>query len=130
VLEGGLHAWEDKKYPVARGGGVLPADGKALYARHCATCHQLDGRGMPGHYPALAGNGLTTMRDGRALVLVVLEGLKPARTAANLNPAQMPGFWKALTDAELAEIATYVRTSWGNQAGPVTVDQVKTIRGK
>src|SRR5690348_10970703 len=87
VMEGGLHAWENKHYPTERG-GVSTMDAKALYGRHCATCHQPDGQGMKGHYPALAGNGLVTMRDARPLVLVVLEGLKPARTGANLNPAQ------------------------------------------
>jgi mono/diheme cytochrome c family protein len=130
VIVGGLHAWEAQHYAVERMGAAGAVDGKTLYGRHCATCHQPDGHGMPGHYPALAGNGLVTMRDSRALLLVTLEGLKPARTAANLNPAQMPGFWHALSDAELAAIATYVRSSWGNQAAPVSEADVKAVRGK
>ena len=129
-----MTAWEDAGYPVVRASAkpaAVPTSGKTLYAQHCATCHQLDGRGMPGHYPALAGNGVATMADPRALVLVTLNGLRPAPAASGApKPAEMPGFAAQLNDAEIASILTFVRSQWGNRAGKVTPADVRAMRTK
>ena len=42
----------------------------------------------------------------------------------------MPSFAWKLTDAEIADVATYVRNSWGNQASAVRETQVEELRGK
>jgi mono/diheme cytochrome c family protein len=125
-----MHAWDDKGYPMARPSKAAKAkiDATTLYGRHCATCHQVDGRGMGGHYPALAGNGVVTMADPRALILVMLDGLTPGPTAQDAHPPAMPPFWSTLTDEEAATIATYVRSQWGNHAPAVKPSEVKALR--
>lgn len=128
VLLGGMRAWEDKGYPMTRSAERAQVDGQVLYGRHCATCHQLEGQGMGGHYPALAGNAVTRMADPRALILVMLDGLTPGPTAKEPNPPAMPPFWSTLSDEEAAMIATYVRSSWGNHAGAVKPSEVKALR--
>jgi mono/diheme cytochrome c family protein len=135
-----MQAWKDAGYavtaakPAAPAKPVGPPSAQTLYGRHFATCHQPDGKGMAGHYPPLAGNSLATMADPRALVLVTLHGLGQPQAsgtpAGSPPPAQMPGFAAQLNDKELADIATYVRASWGNRAGAVTPAQVKAMRAR
>jgi mono/diheme cytochrome c family protein len=86
-----------------------------LYLDHCAGCHQARGRGMPGVFPPLAGNGVVLSADPADILKVVLAGI----------PAQgryipMPGFAAVLGDDQIAALANYVRTSWGNAAAPNT----------
>lgn len=130
-----MSAWQAAGYPVSSPKPVASrapriVGGKELYAQHCATCHQLDGRGMPGHYPALAGNGLVAMRDARALILVTLEGLKPAPVPGRQAPVEMPAFAGSLSDREIASILTYVRTQWGQQPQKVNPADVRALRAK
>lgn len=130
MLAGGLEAWELAGYPVEAGApsaAAKPAP-QRLYEAHCATCHQPNGQGVPDQYPSLAGNGLTTMADPRALILVTLEGLNPAPSKGRPRPARMPGFKARLSDAEMAEVLTHVRSSWGNHAPAVKPAQVKALR--
>jgi mono/diheme cytochrome c family protein len=86
-----------------------------LYLDHCAGCHQAGGRGMPGVFPPLAGNGVVLAADPADVLKVVLGGI----------PAQgryipMPGFAAVLDDEQIAALSNYVRTSWGNAAAPNT----------
>ncbi len=99
----------------ARYGEVDPTRerGSALYADHCSGCHQVKGGGIPGVFPPLASNGVVIAPDPANILKVVLAGL-PARE----NYIAMPSFASRLTDREIADIANYVRTSWGNGAAP------------
>jgi len=82
----------------------------------CSPCHQRNGVGVKGAFPALAGNPFV-QGDGVAVAKVVLNGR-----------AGMPSFKDDLSDAELATILTYVRTSWGNKGKAVTPAMVATAR--
>ena len=87
------------------------AQAATLYMDHCGACHQAGGRGMPGVFPPLAGNPVVIAPDAANIVKVVLGGV----------PAQgkyipMPGFASLLSDQQVADLANYIRTSWGNQA--------------
>lgn len=84
-----------------------------LYLDHCGACHQAGGRGMPGVFPPLAGNGAVVAPDPADVLKVVLGGI-PAQG----RYVPMPGFASVLDDAQVAAIANYVRTSWGNAAPP------------
>jgi len=84
-----------------------------LYADNCATCHQANGRGIPGSIPPLAGNPAVIAAKPFDTLSVVLQGV-PARDGI---PA-MPSFAGSLNDNDVAELANYVRTSWGNAAAP------------
>ncbi|HSV78222.1 MAG TPA: c-type cytochrome [Ramlibacter sp.] len=94
--------------------------GRELYENHCASCHGEQGRGVPGAYPALAGNRSVTLPVTANLVQAVLNGGFPPATRGNPRPYGMPPFATVLSDADVAAVLTYVRTSWGNRAAPVS----------
>jgi mono/diheme cytochrome c family protein len=94
-----------------------------LYLDHCAPCHQAKGVGMPGAIPPLAGNPVVLAPDPSDVLSVVLGGV-PARGGY----MAMPSF-ASLRNDDIASIANYVRTSWGNTASqPVRADNVQAIR--
>jgi len=96
------------------------AQGAALYDKHCAECHGKQGQGQLGAYPALAGSAAVNRADPNNLVQIVWRGGFAPATAANPRPYGMPPFLLQLHDQEVAAILTYIRTSWGNQAGAVS----------
>jgi len=83
--------------------------GQKLYTADCAGCHQPNGAGMPPTFPALAGNNF--LSDPAAVVQRIFEG-----------KGTMPSH-PSYTAKELADVATYIRNSWGNAFGPVSTDQ-------
>ena len=90
--------------------GVVRAepDGATLFAQNCAACHQKNGEGIKGAYPALAGDKLA-QGSPDVLAKTVLYGR-----------GGMPAFAADLADPTIAKILTYVRSSWGNKAGPIS----------
>ena len=101
------------------------AQGATLYLAHCSGCHQALGRGIPGVFPPLAGNGAVVAPDPADILKVVLQGI-PAQNGR----VAMPSFASQLNDAQIAQIANYARTSWGNTAAPnATADTVDRLRG-
>jgi mono/diheme cytochrome c family protein len=91
--------------------------GQSLYADHCVACHQLNGEGNLGRFPALNHNPFVTAGQSTAVVDVVLHGRK-----------EMPGFGETLTDLEIAAVTSYIRTAWDNQAPAVSVEKVQEVR--
>jgi mono/diheme cytochrome c family protein len=88
--------------------GSHPETGQTLFAKNCAACHQADGKGIPGAFPALAGSSVVTgAADEVAEVLLKGRG-------------GMPDFSGSLDDAEIALVVSYARSSWGNRAPPVS----------
>ena len=111
-----------------RTGRVRPdptrAAGATLYLDHCAGCHQAKGRGIPGVFPPLAGNGVVIAPDPANVLNVILGGV-PAKGGY----IPMPPFGAQLDDDQVAQIANYVRTSWGNNASAdVTPAAVARLR--
>lgn len=98
---------------------VLDRGGR-IYENHCASCHGEQGQGVPGAYPRLAGNRAVTMAATSNLVQVVLHGGFPPATRGNPRPFGMPPFATTLSDADVAAVITYIRSSWNNRAAPVT----------
>jgi len=100
--------------------------GPRLYREHCASCHGDNGEGKAGAFPVLAGNRTVTMTNPSNLVRVILAGGFAPATAANPRPHGMPPFYHLLSDADIARLATHLRSSWGNAAPPVSeLDMVK-----
>jgi len=99
--------------------GNAPADATSplqTFTDNCAACHQPDGKGIRGAFPALAGSALVTGAPPGA-ILVVLNGR-----------GGMPAFKADLTNAQIASALTFARTSWGNKAKPITPTQVAALR--
>ena len=96
------------------------AAGRALYAAHCLSCHQAGGRGIEGAVPSLVDNGAVTAPEGDDVVMLMLEGHSSDGTWA-----AMPSFARTLSARDVADVANYVRTAWGNAGDPnVTPDKV------
>jgi mono/diheme cytochrome c family protein len=91
-------------------------DGKAVFGKNCAACHQAGGTGIPGAFPALAGNQFV-QGPGREVATVLLKGR-----------GGMPNFSASLDDPEIAQVLSYVRSSWGNSAPPLSGQEVAALR--
>jgi mono/diheme cytochrome c family protein len=95
-----------------------------LYLEYCAGCHQSKGRGIPGVFPPLAGNDVVRAPDPADILRVVLQGVP-----RDGRYIPMPSFAAKLSDQQIADIANYVRTRWGNDAPPnVTPQMVSKAR--
>lgn len=109
------------------------AQGKRLYADTCAKCHQLDGLGVAGQYPPLAGSEWVLSPGPARMIRIVLDAVQgPIKVkGVEFNNTMTP--WRdTMTDQQIASIITYVRTQkdWGHTASPVTPEEVAAIRKK
>ena len=102
--------------------------GRALFTANCSACHQASGEGLPGAFPPLKGSGVVNKDDATKHIHVVLDGLQGAKAGGVVYTSTMPPFAAALTDAEIADIIDYERSSWGNHGKPVTATQVAAER--
>jgi len=99
-------------------------DGEAVYTKNCASCHNATGQGMTGTFPPLAKNSLVT-GDPSKVIHILLNGLSgPIKVEGNSYNNAMPPWKGTLSNAEIAAVITYIRTSWGNKASAVTEAQV------
>jgi mono/diheme cytochrome c family protein len=109
--------------------GSAYADGRTVYLQECADCHGEKGQGRAPVGPALAGNRAVTLRSATNAIRTVLFGGFPPGTGENTRPFGMPPYYPSLSDEHIANVLTYVRSSWGNAAGPVLVSEVSENRG-
>ena len=110
--------------------GYDAAKGKALFTANCAACHQGNGKGLPGAFPALKGNAAINDANPTTHIRAVLHGLQGANVGGVVYSSPMPAFGDTLSDADIANIINYERSSWGNHGAPVTAEQVAAERGK
>jgi mono/diheme cytochrome c family protein len=108
--------------------GSERSPGARIYLDSCAACHRLSGSGENSTFPTLAGNPSVLNSDPSSLIGVILEGARTPSTAAAPSGLAMPGFGWRYNDADLAALATFIRSSWGNNAPPVAVAKVAEIR--
>lgn len=103
-------------------------DGAAVFASHCAACHQATGTGLPGVFPPLAGSDWVAGKE-TTLIAIVLHGINgPLTVEGKPYNGAMPTFQAQLQDAEVAAVLTHVRSQWGNTGGPITADAVAAVR--
>lgn len=110
-------------HPVASGNRELP--GEEAYLNNCAFCHQPDGRGLPGAVPALAGDGVVKAGGPENVIRVILGGQQ-----ANGEYAPMPGLSAELSSGQIAAIANYVRSAWGNAVPATATTEMVDNLGK
>ena len=109
---------------------LSPAErGKKIFAANCQTCHQANGLGVAGQYPPLAGSEFTT-GGSRRPAMIVLKGLQGPVTVKGqkFGSAVMQPWDKTLTDQKIADVLTYERSEWGNNASAVTGEQIAALR--
>ncbi|TPE50942.1 cytochrome c [Amaricoccus solimangrovi] len=102
--------------------------GARLYLDNCAACHFVDGKGADQIFPALDGNSLVTAPKVTGLVSTILAGAALPSTGERPAAVRMPGFADRLSDAEVAELATFVRGAWHNDAPAVKEEDVRGLR--
>ena len=94
----------------------------------CAGCHMQNGEGIAGVFPPLKGNNVVQASDPETVVHIILTGAKTATTKKKPTGLAMPAFdWK-LDDAQVADLATYLRNAWGNHANAVDASKVADTR--
>ncbi|BEV17847.1 cytochrome c [Herbaspirillum sp. DW155] len=98
------------------------------YMAKCAACHAVDGRGRAPWIPPLAGAVSSLAREDASAINVTLNGSARVVAAGVPDSYRMPPFRNQLSDAEIADVLTFVRSSWGNHGGAVKVEDVKTLR--
>jgi glucose/arabinose dehydrogenase/cytochrome c5 len=107
---------------------VANAQGNQLYTQLCATCHMADGSGVPNMQPSLAASSVVR-GDPSVVIRAVLQS--PAAVLPADRPKYgnvMPPYGAVLTDAQVADLISYVRQAFGGSASTVTADQVKALR--
>lgn len=104
-------------------------EGKIIFTKYCLACHQHDGSGVPGMYPPL-NNTDWVMGDKNKLIGVILHGLEGEITVnGQVYKTAMPPH-QYLTDQQVADVLTYIRSSFGNQAEPVLPAEVAFVRNQ
>ena len=114
----------------AAGGETLEArlaQGRATFQGTCSTCHQAEGQGLASVFPPLAKSDYL-MADKQRAIHVVLAGLSDPVTVNGQPYNNVMPSWAHLTDHEIANVLSYVRSSFGNQGEPVTDEEVAAVR--
>jgi mono/diheme cytochrome c family protein len=106
--------------------------GQEVYFREglCVTCHQPNGGGLDPAFPSIVKSPWVT-EDKQRLIKIVMYGLMgPIKVGGKEYNGQVPmtPFAGMLKDEEIANVLTFVRNHFGNQADPVTPTEVKAIR--
>ena len=101
--------------------------GAAVYARTCIACHQPTGLGLPPVFPPLA-NAPIVAGNPELPVKFILQGLMGPITVNGMTYNSMMPPVAGVSDADIADVLTYVRQSFGNKGNPVSADQVKAVR--
>jgi mono/diheme cytochrome c family protein len=104
------------------------SDGATVYLTDCSSCHQTNGQGVSGAFPPLAGNAVVT-GNPVAVIAIVKNGLEGRVTVNNAAYSGIMPSWKGqISDDQIAAVISYIRSSWANHAGGVSVAQVGSIK--
>jgi mono/diheme cytochrome c family protein len=117
--------------PSAAAPAATASAGEALFQQRCITCHMANGEGIPGTYPPLAGSEYAAAANAAVPIRIVLHGIEgPITVKGTTYNSLMPayGVGVVMTDQEVADLLTYVRSSFGNNASAVTAADVARER--
>lgn len=113
-------------------GPIRRHPGQKIYEALCLNCHQPDGKGLGDIYPPVAESERVS-GDPSALIKILMHGMEGPITVKGksygvANPLPMPP--SGLNDQEIADVLSYVRSSFGNNASSVATQEVREIRQK
>ncbi len=125
-----------KSLAASPGGTIQPPDadtmrrGAEIYSDACTSCHLESGVGQSRVFPPLGHDAMLQQDDPTGVLHILLGGTRIGTSASRPSPLAMPSFAWKLSDQEIADVSTFVRNSWGNQAGSVSPSQVADLRKK
>lgn len=102
--------------------------GQQEFVVECSACHRSNGKGISNMIPDLQNNPAINALNPDSLLNIVLKGTEGPATRANPTGAAMPSFGWKLQDAQIANVLTYVRNSWGNAAPAISAADVSKAR--
>ena len=102
--------------------------GALTYAQQCMTCHLADGAGYAPYLPPLAGNPVAVDPSPASLINIVLNGTQRIVVDGMPDAYKMPQYRVLLSDQEIADAVSFIRSGWGNKAAPVTASEVADMR--
>jgi mono/diheme cytochrome c family protein len=108
--------------------GAETSPGGRIFMDSCSACHRLSGGGASRVFPSLAGNPSVLSQDPSSLIAVILNGARLPSTAGAPSGLAMPPFGWRYDNVAVAQLATFLRVSWGNHASAVTPAEVTAIR--
>ena len=106
------------------------AHGEELFTANCAACHQANGEGLPGAFPALKSNAAVNDADPTLHIHTVLFGAHGLTVDGVKYAGQMPPFGSQLTDQDVADLVDYERSAWGNHGASVSAAEVAKVRSR
>jgi mono/diheme cytochrome c family protein len=112
---------------LAQANPALADKGKVVYEQTCLACHQADGTGVPQLTPSLV-NASFVQGDKTRLITIVLKGLKDVEIDGQIYDNPMPPFETALTDEDIANVLTYIRSNFSNKAAAIKKEEVALVR--
>lgn len=111
---------------IARINPASANDGGRIYIKNCSSCHQADGRGVPGAFPPLAGNPIVVGNPLHTIAIVKFGVSGKTRVEGTYYNGTMPAWGQLISDDEIASVVSYIRAAWNNDAKPVTLGDVST----
>lgn len=118
-----LYAKEEKPKTGKTNETALP-DGKLLYTNNCMSCHQANGEGLKGAFPALKGSPIVLGDNLELFVKIIMLGYDARPEYAVMNAV---GTDNKLSPEEVTAIINHEKTSWGNSAKKASADEVRKI---
>jgi mono/diheme cytochrome c family protein len=107
---------------------AVMARGAAIYSDACASCHLENGVGQPHLFPPLGHDTGVQQTNPDSVLHLILGGTRIGSLHGHATPLAMPSFAWKLNDQEVADVATYVRNSWGNNAPAVSASRAAQMR--
>jgi len=104
-------------------------NGAVLYTNNCQSCHQQNGEGLKGAFPALKGSKIVLDENPELFVDIIMNGYS-GREKEGFGVMPPVGTNNRLKAEEIAAIMNHERTSWGNNARKVTAEQVQQLMDK
>lgn len=115
---------KEEKATVLEGNTTNLPDGETLYNKNCVACHQANGEGIKGAFPPLKGSSIVLGDNLKLYVNIIMKGYDARPDYAVMNAV---GKDNNLTPEEVTAIINHEKTSWGNNAKTVTLEEVKKI---
>jgi mono/diheme cytochrome c family protein len=125
-----------KSQPASPATAASPPDagamhrGAAIYSDACSSCHLENGVGQSRIFPPLGKDAVLQQNDATGVLHLILAGTQIGVSASRPSALSMPSFAWKLSDQEIADVTTYLRNSWGNQASSVGTADVAALRKK